>query len=111
MIFTEAIFPLFLGIVLFVYWVVLRGDWRNHWLLLASAVFYGWWDAKLLLLIGAVIGVSWLAALMIRRREGDRRGQLIVLWLAIGFQLSMLGVFKYFNFFTDSFTDFAATHV
>ncbi|MFC6198605.1 MBOAT family O-acyltransferase [Ponticaulis profundi] len=105
MIFTEAIFPLFLGIVLFVYWVVLRGDWRNHWLLLASAVFYGWWDAKLLLLIGAVIGVSWLAALMIRRREGDRRGQLIALWLAIGFQLSMLGVFKYFNFFKASAED------
>ena len=108
MIFTEAIFPIFLGIVLAGYWLVFRGDWRNHWLLLASAVFYGWWNEKLLLLIGAVIGVSWLAALVIRAREGDRRGQLIALWLAIGFQLSMLGVFKYFNFFKASAEDLLA---
>lgn len=87
---------------------MLRGDWRNHCLLLASAVFYGWWNEKLLLLIGAVIFVSWMAAQEIKAREGNRRGQLVALWLAIGFQLAMLGVFKYFNFFKGSAEDMLA---
>lgn len=105
MIFTEAIFPLFLSLVLLVYWLVLRGDWRNHWLLLASAVFYGWWDIRFLALIGAVILVSWMAALGITARQGNRKAQLTLLWLAIGFQLALLATFKYFGFFADSAAD------
>ncbi len=109
MIFTEAIFPVFLAIVLFAYWVLLRGEWRNRWLLLASAVFYGWWDIRFLALIGGVILVSWLAARMMRARQDDRRAQLWVLWPAIIVQLSVLGVFKYFNFFADSTDDLLST--
>ena len=102
MIFTEAIFPIFLGIVLFVYWIVLRGSWRNHWLLLASAVFYGWWDVRFLALIGAVILVSWLGGLGIRNRICRRPAQMTVLWLSIGFNLALLATFKYFGFFSES---------
>ena len=102
MIFTDAIFPVFLLIVLFVYWVLLRGEWRNRWLLLSSMVFYGWWDIRFLALIGAVILVSWLAALAIRERSGHRPAQLRVLWAAIIFQLALLGAFKYFGFFRES---------
>lgn len=102
MIFTEAIFPLFLGLVLLVYWLLLRGEWRNHWLLLASAVFYGWWDIRFLALIGAVIGVSWMAAWAVSTRDGQRKTQLLILWLAIGFQLALLATFKYFGFFAES---------
>lgn len=105
MIFTEAIFPVFLIIVLGLYWLVLRGEWRNRWLVLASAVFYGWWDVRFLALIAGVILVSWMAARMMRAREENRKAQLWVLWVAIGIQLSVLGVFKYFNFFAGSTRD------
>lgn len=100
--FTEAVFPVFLGFVLVVYWLALRGEWRNRWLLLSSAVFYSWWDYRFLALIAAVILVSWIAALMMRDRAGHRRAQLTFLWAAIIFQLSMLGAFKYFGFFAGS---------
>ena len=102
MIFTEAIFPLFLLVVLGVYWGLMRGAWRNHWLLVTSAVFYGWWDVRFLALIGAVIFVSWLAGILMKQRADAGRGQLTVLWSAIIFQLVMLGTFKYFGFFSES---------
>lgn len=102
MIFTEAIFPLFLLVVLGVYWGLMRGSWRNHWLLVTSAVFYGWWDVRFLALIGAVIFVSWLAGILMKQRADAGRGQLTVLWSAIIFQLVMLGTFKYFGFFSES---------
>ncbi|MAI89267.1 MBOAT family protein [Ponticaulis sp.] len=102
MIFTEAIFPLFLMIVLGVYWGIMRGSWRNDWLLLASIVFYGWWDVRFLALIGAVVFVAWFAGLMMKKREESQRAQLWVLWPAIAFQLVMLATFKYFGFFSES---------
>lgn len=102
MIFTEAIFPLFLAVVFGVYWGLLRGSWRNHWLLLASAVFYGWWDIRFLALIAIVIGVSWFAAIRMSGQEGNRKGLLWTLWIAIGVQLALLGTFKYLGFFTES---------
>ncbi|MAK60066.1 MAG: hypothetical protein CMK09_03715 [Ponticaulis sp.] len=102
MIFTEAIFPLFLAFVLVVYWGALRGSWRNDWLLLASAVFYAWWDVRFLALIASVIAISWLAGRFMAKRADDRSGQLRVLWVAIGLQLALLGTFKYFGFFADA---------
>ncbi|MAP96457.1 MAG: membrane-bound O-acyltransferase family protein [Ponticaulis sp.] len=102
MIFTEAIFPIFLIFVLGVYWLALRGSWRNDWLLLASAIFYGWWDVRFLLLIATVIAISWYAGRRIRDLMGHRKGQLQVLWVAIGLQLGLLAVFKYFGFFASS---------
>lgn len=102
MIFTEAIFPLFLVGVLFIYWVVMRGSWRNHFLLLASAVFYGWWDVRFLALIGTVIAISYIAGLQMRDRMSHKAGQRKVLWIAIGLQLGLLAAFKYFGFFADS---------
>ena len=102
MIFTEAIFPIFLVFVLGLYWAVFRGSWRNHWLLLASAIFYSWWDIRFLALIGAVILSAWVTGLMIRDRFGHKGGQLRVLWTAIAFNLGLLATFKYFGFFADS---------
>lgn len=102
MIFTEAIFPAFLAVVLLVYWVVMRGAWRNDWLLLASAIFYAWWDVRFLALIFTVIVISWVAGLMMRDRFGHKGAVLRILWIAIGLQLTLLAAFKYFGFFADS---------
>ena len=102
MIFTEAVFPVFLLFVLGMYWLVFRGKWRNHWLLAASAVFYGWWDIRFLALIGAVVLSAWITGLMIRNLFGHRRGQLRILSMAIVFNLGLLAAFKYFSFFSES---------
>jgi D-alanyl-lipoteichoic acid acyltransferase DltB (MBOAT superfamily) len=103
MIFTEAIFFVFLALTFAGYWALKgRRDFQLGLLLLASAVFYGWWDWRFLALIGGVIAVSWIAAQQVAKRPiGDPTRRL---WLvgSIGICLSVLGVFKYFNFFAAS---------
>ncbi len=77
---------------------LLAGRWRGGvaariWLVLASLAFYAWWrPAFLPLLMGSVI-VNHAVALKIR---GTRPN----LWLAVGlgFNLSLLGYFKYLGF-------------
>lgn len=76
------------------------------WLLGASLFFYCWWDPRYGLLLGASIlvnyGFGWLLG-----NPGTRR--LSVLWLGIGFNLALLGYYKYANFFVDNVNAIAAT--
>ena len=102
MIFTESIFVVFLAAALTVYWALRSNEARLTVLLAASAIFYGWWNAWLLGLIGFVIVLSWLTAKKATLREvGDKAR---TRWLAAGItlNLSVLALFKYFNFFRDS---------
>jgi D-alanyl-lipoteichoic acid acyltransferase DltB (MBOAT superfamily) len=70
------------------------------WILAASYVFYSWWDWR----FSAIMVVSTLAnygvALAIGRSDGAARKR----WMITGvvFNLSILGFFKYFNFFLSS---------
>jgi D-alanyl-lipoteichoic acid acyltransferase DltB (MBOAT superfamily) len=72
------------------------------WLLVvASYVFYAFWDWRFIFLLGASTLANWLFGLWIDRGEGSRRKR--ALTAAIVFNLVTLGFFKYFNFFADSF--------
>ena len=109
MIFTDAIFFVFLAAIFTAYWVLQDKEERLSLLLVGSAIFYGWWDWRFLGLIGAVILVSWLVANFVAtRRHGDqaRRYALIA---GIVFNLSVIAVFKYFGFFADSARTMLAT--
>jgi D-alanyl-lipoteichoic acid acyltransferase DltB (MBOAT superfamily) len=99
--FDTPIYIVFLTIVVLAYW---RLGWRqqNVLLLVASYVFYGWWDPRFLALIATSTLVDFHCARAIARSDRQqRRRKLLVLSLAIN--LGFLGVFKYFNFFVDSF--------
>jgi alginate O-acetyltransferase complex protein AlgI len=103
MIFTDFIFYPFLALTFAGYWLLSgRREAQLALLLVASAVFYGWWDWRFLGLIGLVILISWAAALYAARREPGDGARRLALVLGIGLNLALLGVFKYFNFFTDS---------
>lgn len=73
---------------------LLRGRAVTWALLLASFLFYGWWDPRYLSLLGVVIAVSWAGGLLIERH---RRGW--VLWTVVLAELALLIYFKYANFF------------
>ena len=100
MIFNSFQFVIFFAIVYALYRSVPHRQ-QNWILLLASYYFYGSWDWRFLVLLLASTLIDYLCALYIDSRDdpGKRKRALIV---SPGFNLSMLGFFKYFNFFASS---------
>ena len=74
---------------------------QNWLLLVASYYFYAAWDWRFLSLLAASTLVDFTAARLIERSEAPRRRKLL-LSVSLGFNLTLLGFFKYFNFFSDS---------
>jgi D-alanyl-lipoteichoic acid acyltransferase DltB (MBOAT superfamily) len=79
-----------------------RAHRAQNWLLLvASYYFYAAWDYRFVALLAASTIVDYTCgrAMGVMRDERRRR---LVMWLSIAFNLSLLGFFKYFNFFVDN---------
>jgi len=73
----------------------------GKWLLVvASYVFYAFWDVRFVFLLGASTLANWAFGLWIDRSENASRKRALV--CAIAFNLVTLGFFKYFNFFADT---------
>ncbi|MFN8643939.1 MAG: MBOAT family O-acyltransferase [Candidatus Binatia bacterium] len=79
----------------------LPARWRNRFLLGASYVFYGAWDWRFLLLLWATTGVDYVAAQQIAASTTAPRRRLFLL-LSLGTNLTVLGFFKYYDFFVHS---------
>lgn len=80
----------------------LRGKARITMLLAASYIFYGWWDWRFLSLLMISTVVDYTVAAMMERTDEQRRRKAL-LAVSVFANLAMLGFFKYFNFFTDTF--------
>ena len=103
MLFNSFEFLVFLPIVFLLYWFVFRGRrWQNLLIIVASYVFYGWWDWRFLLLIAITSFGSFASGWLIEHFEGKRRRQQTVSAINIVLNIGILGVFKYYNFFIDS---------
>ena len=103
MLFNSIEFLVFLPIVFLLYWFVFRGrHWQNSFLLVASYIFYGWWDWRFLLLIAFTSLCSYVSGTLIEQFEGNRTRQRVVSATNIVLNLGILEVFKYFNFFVDN---------
>lgn len=117
MLFNSFEFLVFLPIVFLLYWFVFNRSlkWQNAFVVVASYVFYGWWDWRFLLLIAFTSLCSWASGLLIEKYADAPKSRNILrdsrfyLWANILLNLGILGFFKYFNFFVQSFVDaFAA---
>ena len=97
MLFNSYVFWVFLAVVLGLH-ALLRHRQQNRMLLVASYVFYGWWDWRFLSLIVISTLVDYTASLGIARTESIRRRKAL-LTLSVVANLGMLGVFKYYDFF------------
>jgi alginate O-acetyltransferase complex protein AlgI len=104
MLFNSIEFAVFLPLVFFIYWFIVNRNlkWQNHFLLAASYFFYGWWDVRFLALLFFSSTVDFWVAYYLDRTE-IKRNRKILLALTLVSNLSILGFFKYFNFFVDSF--------
>ena len=103
MLFNSIEFLLFLPIVFLLYWFVFRGRKRQNILIvIASYIFYGWWDWRFLILIAITTLFSYGSGLLIERYERQRNWQRIVSAGNIILNLGILCVFKYYNFFVEN---------
>jgi alginate O-acetyltransferase complex protein AlgI len=106
MLFNSIEFLLFLPTVFVLYWFVFKNQLRaqNILLLLASYVFYGWWDWRFLSLIVLSTAIDYFVGLQLEKTiETSKRN--FLLGLSLTANLGMLGFFKYFNFFVQSWVD------
>ena len=103
MLFNSFEFLVFLPIVFLLYWFVFRSRrWQNLLVVVASYVFYGWWDWRFLLLIAITSLCSFGSGLLLEHYKGQRRRQQLVSAANIVLNLGILGVFKYYNFFVEN---------
>ncbi|WP_136480582.1 MBOAT family O-acyltransferase [Cognatitamlana onchidii] len=103
MLFNSVTFLIFLPTVFILYWFVFKKSLtvRNILLLVASYVFYGWWDYRFLGLIIASTLVDFTLGICLSNKKFDAYRKLFLI-ISLVFNLGLLGFFKYYNFFIDS---------
>ena len=107
MLFNAWEYALFLPVVLVGYYALSHRG-QNLLLLAASYFFYGWWDPRFAALLAFSTVMDFVLGLKIDQAgDSPRRKQLLI--LSCVSNLTILGFFKYFNFFTDSAVELAAT--
>jgi alginate O-acetyltransferase complex protein AlgI len=106
MLFNSLEYFIFLPLVFCFYWFVFYKNLRaqNLLLLLSSYIFYGWWDWRFLSLIILSTIIDYIIGLKIYN-EYQNSIKKLYLSFSIIFNLGLLGFFKYFNFFIDSWIE------
>ncbi|WP_347174030.1 MBOAT family O-acyltransferase [Polaribacter uvawellassae] len=105
MLFNSFDFLFFLPTIFVLYWFVFKKiQNQNILLLIASYVFYGWWDWRFLILILVSTVVDYFIGLLLQKVENCKRRKHL-LWISLVFNLGLLGFFKYFNFFIDNWVE------
>ena len=104
MLFNSIDFAIFLPIVFLLYWFVFNKNikWQNFLIVVASYVFYGWWDWRFLSLILFSTVVDYSVGIGLKNQENPFKRKLL-LWTSIIVNLGFLGFFKYYNFFLENF--------
>jgi len=104
LLFNSLPFTLFLPLVFILYWLIgaSRIRLQNVLLIVASYIFYGWWDYRFLSLIFISSMVDYILGLSLGKTK-NQTGRKVLLTTSLLVNLGLLGFFKYFNFFVDSF--------
>lgn len=106
MLFNSIEFLLFFLTIFLFYWFVVNKNTKaqNILLLIASYVFYGWWDWRFLCLLVSLSIANYFLGIGIEKNQENSKGKILFLTGLI-INLGILGIFKYYNFFIDSFID------
>ncbi|MDN5203075.1 MBOAT family protein [Fulvivirgaceae bacterium BMA10] len=103
MLFNSIAFLVFLPVVFILYWFIVNKNLKvqNFFLVVASYVFYGWWDWRFLSLIVISSSIDFIVGQFLGKEERKNKRKLL-LSISILANLGFLGFFKYFNFFVES---------
>ena len=110
MLFNSIKFLVFLPIVFAFYWLLHKQlRWQNAFVVAASYLFYGWWDWRFLMLIAFTTLCSYGSGLAIGNKQNNPSAKgpspKFYLWANIVLNLLILGLFKYYDFFAQSFAN------
>ena len=113
MLFNSIEFAVFLPIVFLLYWFVFDYALRrckhqlllqNLFIVVASYIFYGWWNWRFLILIAFTTLCSFLSGIGIERAQSPRTRKAVMI-VNIIINLAILGTYKYYDFFVRSFAE------
>ncbi|TYA56662.1 MBOAT family O-acyltransferase [Formosa maritima] len=106
MLFNSIDFAIFLPIVFVLYWLVVQKSLRlqNVLIVVASYVFYGWWDYRFLGLILFSTLIDYTIGILLQKTSIEKQRKAL-LWTSICVNIGLLGFFKYYNFFVDNFVE------
>lgn len=106
MLFNSLDFAIFLPIVFVLYWLVTNKNLtlQNTLLLLASYFFYACWDWRFMFLLMFSTLLDYFTGLKMQDAS-NQKGKRFWFWLSVIVNLGFLGVFKYYNFFAESFAE------
>jgi alginate O-acetyltransferase complex protein AlgI len=108
MLFPTISFAVFFAVVFPITWLLNSyNSWKKWFLVAASYYFYAFWRVEFTLLLFASSLGNYLVALLLGHLP-DGRTRRLVLWLAVIANLSVLGFFKYWDFFAASLIDLSA---
>lgn len=102
--FNSIDFAIFFPLVFVVYWYIFGSNlrWQNAFLVVVSYIFYGWWDYRFLVLILISTLTDYIIGLQLYKQK-EKLPKKLLLFLSIAMNIGILGFFKYFHFFVDSF--------
>ena len=109
MLFNSINFAFFLPIVFFLYWFAAKNNlkFQNILLLVSSYFFYACWDWRFLFLLIFSTLLDYFTGIKMSEAK-NHKAKLFWFWLSISVNLGFLGIFKYYNFFAESFVDVIA---
>lgn len=107
MLFNSLTFWIFFPIFFILYFST-KGNPRLWVCLFGSYLFYGWWDWRFLGLIALLTGINFWCGLKIADSEEGGGWRKHYVSFSIVCSLVILGFFKYFNFFVDSFAEISS---
>lgn len=101
MLFNTLTYLFFLPIVFIIYWMAKGVKAKNIVIILASCIFYGWWDVRFLALMIGTCVINYFATQAIAGSK-NTASRKVWLTLTLLINFAVLGTFKYFNFFAQS---------
>ncbi len=106
MLFNSFNFALFLPIIFILYWFTTNNNLKlqNSLLLVSSYFFYACWDWRFLFLLIFSTLLDYYTGIKMSDTQNQRTKK-FWFWLSISVNIGFLGVFKYYNFFAQSFAD------
>ena len=102
MVFSSIIFIFRFFPIMFIIYYLTPNKFKNLSLLILSLIFYSWGEARYFFIILLSIGVDYSISIFIEKYREREIISKVLLFCSIMFNLGMLILFKYLNFFIEN---------